>query len=145
MAPEQIEGHRGDNRTDIYALGIMFYEMLKGEVPFHGDNNLAIMAQHLKGSVPRLDKEIHGLSRQVAAIVSKCLQREPELRYSSLKEFINDLENPDQVDILILDKPTGLSKTASWWRSPVVVSVGTALIILITIIIIALLLQHFHK
>lgn len=145
MAPEQIEGHRGDNRTDIYALGIMFYEMLKGEVPFHGDNNLAIMAQHLKGSVPRLDKEIHGLSRQVAAIVSKCLQREPELRYSSLKEFINDLENPDQVDILILEKPTGLSKTAIWWRSPVVVSVGTALIILITIIIIALLLQHFHK
>ena len=103
------------------------------------------MAQHLKGGIPRLDKEIPGLPKQIAAIVSKCLQREPDLRYTSLKEFINDLENPDQVDILILDKPTGLSNAASWWRSPVVVSVGTALIILVTIIIIALLLQHFHK
>ena len=39
MSPEQIEGKRGDQRTDVYAVGIMLYELIKGEVPFHGDNN----------------------------------------------------------------------------------------------------------
>ena len=145
MAPEQIEGQRGDNRTDIYALGIIFFELLKGEVPFHGDNSLAVMAQHLKGAIPRLDKEVEGVSPQIAAVVAKCLQRNPNDRYHNLQEFIDDLENPERVDITILDKATGRTSATSWWRTPVVVSVGTALLMLIIIIILALLLQHFHK
>jgi serine/threonine-protein kinase len=145
MAPEQIEGHRGDNRTDIYALGIIFFELLKGETPFHGDNNLAVMAQHLKGGIRRLDKEVEGISPQIAAIVAKCLQRNPNDRYQNLKEFIDDLDNPEKVDITILNKATGRARGISWWRSPIIVSAGTALLMLIIIIILGLILQHFHK
>lgn len=81
MAPEQIEGHRGDQRTDIYALGTMLFEMLTGATPFSGDNNLAVMAQHLKGGIPRLDKAQPGVSLQLAAFVARCLQREPETAF----------------------------------------------------------------
>jgi serine/threonine-protein kinase len=55
MAPEQIDGHRGDARTDIYALGTILFELLAGRTPFQGDTNLAVMAQHLQGRLPRLD------------------------------------------------------------------------------------------
>ena len=47
MAPEQIDGQRGDQRTDIYALGTIMFEMLAGKTPFTGDTNMAVMAQHL--------------------------------------------------------------------------------------------------
>ncbi len=53
MAPEQIDGQRGDQRTDIYALGTIMFEMLAGKTPFTGDTNMAIMAQHLNGTAPR--------------------------------------------------------------------------------------------
>src|ERR1035438_2181579 len=145
MAPEQIEGHRGDNRTDIYALGIIFFELLTGEAPFRGDNHLAVMAQHLKGAIPRLDKLVEGVSPQIAAIIAKCLQRNPDERYKNLREFIDDLDKPENVDITILNKLTGKTLAISRWRSPIVVSIGTALLMLIIMIIIALILQHIHK
>ena len=56
MAPEQIEGQRGDARTDVYALGTILFELLSGRVPFTGDSQLAIMAQHAQGTPPRLDR-----------------------------------------------------------------------------------------
>lgn len=145
MSPEQIEGHRGDSRTDIYALGVMFFELLKGEVPFRGDNNLAVMTQHIQGAIPRLDKDVPGVTPQIASIVAKCLQKNPNNRYSNLKEYLNDLENPDQVDISILDKATGPISATAWWRSPVIIAVGSALLTLLIIIILALILQHFRK
>src|SRR5215470_11429162 len=77
MAPEQIEGQRGDQRTDIYALGTMLYEMLAGVVPFTGDNTMAVMAQQLRGAVPRLDKEVKGISPQLAAVVARSIQKNP--------------------------------------------------------------------
>src|SRR5215813_5130599 len=85
MAPEQIEGHRGDKRTDVYAVGTMLYELLAGKPPFTGDTPLAVMAQHVQGAIPRLDREKPGISPQLSAIVARCLQREPDKRYPDMQ------------------------------------------------------------
>src|SRR5258708_8169957 len=61
MAPEQIEGHRGDERTDLYSIGTILYEMLSHKTPFEGDNNRAVMAQPFQGAIAHL----HQLQRAV--------------------------------------------------------------------------------
>lgn len=104
MAPEQIEGQRGDQRTDIYALGTILYEMLAGRTPFSGDTNLAIMAQHLNGTAPRLDKVDPSISLQLAAIVAKCLARNPDERYPDMQALQDALDHPENVDVTILEQ-----------------------------------------
>jgi serine/threonine-protein kinase len=88
MAPEQIEGQRGDQRTDVYALGTILYEMLSGKTPFTGDTTMAVMAQHLQKDAPRLDQLNSAVSPELAAIVSYCLVRDPNNRYPDMLAFI---------------------------------------------------------
>ena len=118
MAPEQIEGGRGDERTDIYAIGTIFYEMLTGKTPFSGDTMMAVMAQHLNGVLPRADLQRPGVTPAIAAIIARCLQRQPEDRYPNLRAFIEDLDNPEKADTTILNtaKP--------WWRRLIPVLLG---------------------
>ncbi|HXL41588.1 MAG TPA: serine/threonine-protein kinase, partial [Actinomycetota bacterium] len=91
MSPEQIQGERGDPRSDIYSWGIMMYEFLTGQVPFEGDNWLAVMAGHLQ----RHPKPIHELRPDVPpeleAIVLTAMRRYPENRYQSAEELLADL------------------------------------------------------
>jgi eukaryotic-like serine/threonine-protein kinase len=144
MAPEQIEGHRGDERTDIYALGTMLFEMITGHTPFTGDNNLAVMAQHLQGAIPRLDREQPGVSPQLAAVVARCLQRNPEDRYPKVRAFIEDLDHLDQVDTSTLDQVTGPTTAVPFWRSPMVKTVAVAVLIMVGIVIVAIAAQSLR-
>lgn len=113
MSPEQIEGQRGDQRTDVYALGTIMYEMLAGRTPFTGDTPMAVMAQHLNNTAPRLDKVNPSISAQVAAIVATCLARNPEDRYPNMDALMAALENPEAVNISILDQSSTLTKPSS--------------------------------
>jgi len=139
MAPEQIEGARGDRRTDLYALGIMFYELLAGKTPFSGDNPLAVMAQHLNAAPPRLDAP--GVTPALAAIVARCLARDPDARYADMHALIHDLDNPAGVDTSILDRPAEQKKAPGFWRSPVMTPIAVAVVLLLAIIAIAFGLQ----
>jgi serine/threonine protein kinase len=93
MSPEQIQGKRGDARTDVYAIGVMLYEMLAGRVPWEGDNALAVMSQHISAPVPAL----HGFNKEVPApiegIVRKCLRRDPDERYEDAGSLHSDLQH----------------------------------------------------
>jgi serine/threonine protein kinase len=104
MAPEQIEGQRGDQRTDVYALGTILYEMLVGKTPFTGDTSMAVMAQHLRGTAQRLDRLNPAVSPQLAAIAAICLARNPSDRFPDMEALVNALDHPETVDIAILDK-----------------------------------------
>jgi eukaryotic-like serine/threonine-protein kinase len=140
MAPEQVEGKRGDARTDIYALGTIMYEMLAGKTPFSGDNNLAVMAMHLNGVAPRLDRERPGITPQIAAIVARCLHHDPDKRYSDMRALIDALNNPDAADLSVLDQKTPLA-TNQWWKSQAVRAIGISILIMVGIVVLAFALQ----
>jgi serine/threonine protein kinase len=146
MAPEQIEGQRGDKRTDIYALGIIMYEMLVGKTPFTGDTNMAIMAQHLNSTAPRLDRIDSAVSPQLAAIVYTCLARNPKDRYADMDSLVEALDHPENVDVTVLDKlkiSSGSASSLVQLQTIQGILIGAG--ILGVLIILALFLQQFHR
>ena len=145
MAPEQIEGQRGDLRTDIYAVGTMLFELLAGHVPFEGENQMVVMSLHLQGTVPRLDREVPGVTPQLAALVARAMQRDPDRRTPDLPSFIQDLEHPEAVDLAILERVEAAPRALPFWRSQAFVSGLLALVVLLVIVILAFGLQALHK
>jgi serine/threonine protein kinase len=99
ISPEQVKGKRGDGRSDIYALGVMLYEMLTGKPPFRGPNPFATMNERLLNNpVPprEIDPEI---SPQLQEIIYRAMERDPKNRYATAREFAKDLEHPEQVGV----------------------------------------------
>ncbi len=97
MSPEQAAGAAVDHRTDIYALGVILYEMASGKVPFDADNFMGILTQHMyKAPVPigALVPEVD-VPPGLDAIVLKCLTKQPEGRYASMDDLVLDLERLD--------------------------------------------------
>ena len=91
MSPEQIQGERGDPRSDIYSLGIMLYEFLTGHVPFEGDNWMAVMAGHLQRDPEPIRKQRREVPPDLEAITLTAMRRYPENRYQSAEELLADL------------------------------------------------------
>ena len=99
ISPEQVKGKRGDGRSDIYALGVMLYEMLTGKVPFTGANPFVIMNDRLLNN-PVLPREIDpSISPQLQEIIYRAMEREPANRYPNAHEMIWDLQHLDQVGV----------------------------------------------
>jgi eukaryotic-like serine/threonine-protein kinase len=99
ISPEQVKGQRGDQRSDIYALGIMLYEMLTGRVPFVGPNPLASMNERLIIDPPA-PRELNGeISPELEEILYRALERDPRHRYATAHEMIWDLEHQEQVGV----------------------------------------------
>lgn len=97
IAPEQVRGKRGDGRSDIYALGIILYEMLTGTTPFTGNNPFAIMNDRLVNHPTPPREHNPGISLPLQEVIYRALEREPQNRYSTAAEMAWDLEHLDQV------------------------------------------------
>ena len=107
MAPEQVQGDRGDARTDVYALGVMLYEMLTADVPYHGDSPLSVMSQRVTTDAPLLRRKCPNCPPELEAIVWRALRREPPERYASMAAVRNDLTHFDAVTIPDYGTTTG--------------------------------------
>jgi serine/threonine protein kinase len=104
ISPEQVKGKRGDQRSDVYSLGIMFYEMLTGKVPFNGPNPFVIMNERLLNN-PIPPREVNpDVSLQLQEIIYRALERDPNKRYPNMHEFALDLEHPEKVGVAERDE-----------------------------------------
>ncbi len=139
MAPEQVEGKRGDERTDVYALGAILFELLSGQPPFAGDSPLAVMAQHVQQPAPRLDTFRSGLDPRLAAVVARALQRDPQARYTTAGEFAAALQHPETADLSMLE--ASAASPTPWWHSSYLKAVALGLAILAALAVLAFALQ----
>ena len=91
LAPETTRGETPSNQVDIYALGIVFYELLTGNVPFHGDNPVQIAMKHLREEIPSVRDFNPTLPQSVENIIIKATVKNRKLRYQSAKDMLYDL------------------------------------------------------
>jgi serine/threonine-protein kinase len=87
LAPEQVNGHKVDGRADVYALGLILYEMLAGSAPFAGDSDMATAVARLTNAPEPIRTARPEVSRHLEDVVARSLARDPEYRYQSAREF----------------------------------------------------------
>ena len=92
ISPEIVKGEKADQRSDLYSLGIMLFEMLSGKVPFHSDSALTLMMMHVNSPVPDPRLIRPDLPPAFVKILYKCLEKDPDQRYQNAGELAADLK-----------------------------------------------------
>jgi serine/threonine-protein kinase len=99
MAPEQVSNRQTDERTDVYGLGVILYEMLTGAIPFQNENPWVAMNNRVTGDPPAPRQLNPAISPEAEEIVLHALQRDPAARYQTAAAFKVELDSPEQVRV----------------------------------------------
>lgn len=99
VSPEQVAGKHGDGRSDIYAMGVILYEMLTGKLPFTGSSPLEAMKARISNPPIPPSVASPSISPHLQEVLYRALERDPRNRYARAHEFAHDLRNLDQVGI----------------------------------------------
>jgi len=112
MAPEQIQGGDVDPRSDIFALGVLFYEMLSGHLPFRGEHEAAMMYSIINEDPQPIEKYRDDISSELDHILNRALEKNPEERYQTVKDMAIDLRRAKKDSTRVV-RTSGMYQTAS--------------------------------
>jgi len=146
MAPEQVKGQRGDERTDIYSLGAVLYEMTTGSVPFEGPNPFIVMNSRITGDPMAPRKRNPAIPEEIEEIILHAMEREPHRRYASAAAMKAELDNPESVKIT--GRAENLQAPTAWrtrWQGIRVIVISALIpVVLFLLALLLVRMQHRH-
>jgi serine/threonine-protein kinase len=142
MAPEQVRGSRGDERTDIYSFGAILYEMVTGDPPFGGDSAYVIMNARVTGDPIAPRKLNDKLTPVLEEIILHAMERDPKRRYQTAADMKREL---DDYEVVEMTNRCGRLQAPQIWKSRFRLLPMVLAFVLLQVVLFLLLMFYFRK